>query len=452
MLKKWKGGICLSKSNKVLKIAFPAVGEMFLYMMVWVIDTMFVGNYGGKTAVSAVGFSSEIVYTAVNICIAVGVSVGITTTVANSIGADNKDEAENYLSQGFLLGTIIAFIISCIFGFFPHAILKVFGAKGDVLYYGTKFLRVVSVGTFFNMLCSMLNAGLRGTGNTVIPFAVSVIINIITIALDDILIFGKLGSKEFGIVGSAIATSTAYFAGFIFLLVYYIKFSEFKLKFDFMKGFKKKYISKIVNLSVPSGSQEGAFSISRLVTLSFIMHMGETAFSANQITTTIESVSFMPGWGFGVAATALVGQRIGAKDFKNAREYAYISMIYGTLLMCFCSILFLLIPRQLITLFIKEADTIKLGTACLMIASIEQPFMGVSMVLGGALKGAGDTKTPFLISFISSWVIRIPLMYLVIYVWKLPVQYVWVVTSIQWAFDGIAMIIAFKHKSKKWGQ
>ncbi|WP_371414822.1 MATE family efflux transporter [Caloramator sp. E03] len=440
----------MQKIKEVLKIALPAVAEMILYMMVWVVDTAFVGNYGGNIAVSSVSFSSEIIYTITNIFISVGISVGVTTMVAQMIGAGEKDKAEKYISQGLLIGGIVSGILAIVLGTFSREILLLAGAKGEVLYHGSRFMRMVSIGAFFNMICSILNSGLRGTGNTVTPLIVSVIINIVTISLDWILIYGRLGFKEMGIMGSAIATTAAYIIGFIFLVIYYKYFSDFKIKFKYLKGVSRDYMSKIIKLAIPSGMQEAAFNISRLVSLAFIMHIGTLAFAANTITTTIESISFMPGWGFAVAATALVGQRIGAKDYKNAREYAYISMFFGTGIMLLCSILFLTIPGLLIRIFIKEKETIILGSMCLMVASIEQPFMGISMILGGAMKGAGDTKTPFKISLISSWIIRIPLMYVVIFILKLNVVYVWVVTAIQWIFDGLMILYFFNRKSSLW--
>lgn len=435
---------------RVLKIALPAVGEMFLYMMVWVVDTAFVGNYGANEAVSAVGFSSEVIYTTVNMFIAMGISVGITTMVAQSIGAGDRERAERYLSQGLLLGIIIAFTLAFILGTFSTPILKIAGVKGEVLIQGSKFMKLVSIGTFFNMVNSMLNSGLRGTGNTVTPLIASVIINVVAIFFDWILIFGRFGIKPLGVMGSAIATSLAYFAGFIYIAYYYKYHSDFKLRIKYFKNISREYLLRIVRLAIPSGLQEGAFSISRIVSISFIMYLGTMEFAANQITTTIESISFMPGWGFAVAATTLVGQQIGAKNYKMAREYAYISAWMGIGIMLICSIAFLTIPDVLMRIFIKEHDTIQLGRLCLMVAAFEQPFMALSMVLGGALKGAGDTKTPFVFALISSWVIRVPLMYYVVFILKLGVVYVWVVTTIQFLFEGMMLLYMFNRKSRRW--
>lgn len=439
-----------NKIRKVLKIALPAVGEMILYMLVWVVDTAYVGNYGGSVAVSAVSFSSEIIYTTLNMFVAMGIGVGITTMVAQNTGAGNRDKAEEFLSQGLIIGVILAFVLTFILGVFSEQILRFLGTTEPVLGIASEFMKIVSIGAFFNMLNGMLNSALRGTGNTIIPLAVSIIIIVIVIPLDKLLIFGLLGMPELGVKGSAIATTAGYVIGFIFLAIYYEFFSSFKLRMKYLKKLNRDYMRRIIKLAIPSGLQEGAFSISRLITISFIMFLGTTAFAANSITTQIESVSYMPGWGFAVAATALVGQRIGAKDYKTAREYAKISMFLGTGVMLICSLMFILVPDFLINIFIKEKETIELGKLCLMVAAVEQPFMALSMVLGGALKGAGDTRTPFTLALVSSWLIRVPLMYTVIYVLHLNVVYVWVVTAIQWTFEGSAMYYMFKKNSSKW--
>lgn len=122
--------------------------------------------------------------------------------------------------------------------------------------------------------------------------------------------------------------------------------------------------------------------------------------------------------------------------------------VLGSGVMLFCSILFLTIPSQLINLFVHggEKEVIRLGTFCLMVAAIEQPLMGVSMILGGTLKGGGDTKTPFTISVISSWFFRLPIMLYFIYILKLSVVYVWVITAIQWSFDGLLTWYLYKKK------
>lgn len=440
-----------STIKDVVSLALPAVGEMILYMMIGVFDTMMVGQYGGNLAVSSVGLSSEIIYTFSNIFISVGISVAVTSLVARRIGAKEYNQAEQYASLGLAAGALIALCISTSLFVFSDKILALAGAKENVISLGTIYMKIVSIGIFFNMLMNIMNAILRGSGNTKTPLLGSLLINIINIFLDWVLIFGKLGLPEMGVKGAAIATAIAQFSGFIFIGLYIRYKASIRLRLNYLKDFSFHRIKDLFKLSIPSSMQEGAFSISRLLSTFIIMRTGTVAFASNQIATTLESVSFMPGWGVAIAATTLVGHKIGEKDYKKAREYANTSIVLGICIMLFCSLMFLTFPNLLIKLFIDESETevIRLGALCLMAAAIEQPFLAVSMIVGGSLKGSGDTKTPFIVSLISSWVIRLPLMYYFIYILRLSVVYVWLITAVQWAFDAILIFILFRKYFKK---
>ncbi|MCM0647255.1 MATE family efflux transporter [Clostridium swellfunianum] len=437
--------------KEVLSLALPAVGEMTLYMMIWVFDTMMVGKYGGNVAVSTVGLSSEITYTLTGIFISVGVSVGVTSLVARNVGAKRFALAEEYATLGVSIGTFVSFLIAFVLFAFSKNILALAGATDEVIQYGVIYMRIVSIGVFFNMIANIFSAVLRGYGNTKTPLYVSVVVNVINIVWDWILIFGRFGFPEMGIRGAAIATAASQIAGFVILLIYIIKKSEIKLRIKYIHNFNLKELTALLKLSIPSSLQEASFSVSRLLSTFFIMYLGTIAFAANQITTTIESISFMPGWGFAVAATTLVGHKIGEENYKAAEEYAYTCTILGTGIMTLCSLLFLLLPNTLINLFINsnEAEVIRLGALCLMVASIEQPFMALSMIFGGALKGAGDTKTPFSVSLISSWIVRLPLMYYLVFILKVSVVYVWWITAVQWIFDGTLLMFLFKKRFKR---
>lgn len=437
--------------KEVLSLALPAVGEMILYMMIWVFDTMMVGQYGGQVAVGTVGLSSEIMYTLSNIFIAYGISVGTVSLVSRKLGANEKYSAEEYGTIGLINGFILSLLICFNAFIFAPKILYYAGARSETLSQGIIYMRITSIGLFFNMLMNILNSILRGSKNTKTPLIASAVVNIVNIFLDWTLIFGKFGFPELGIKGAAIATAIAHISGFIFIVIYTIKFSKIKPRFKYIQDLKVNKLKRLLKLSIPSSLQEAAFNLTRLLGTVMIMYLGGVAFAANQITTTIESISFMPGSGFAIAATTLVGHKIGENKIHEAKHYAYTCTILGTVVMVICGLMFLLFPKLLISLFINksEVDVISLGTICLMIASIEQPAMAISMILGGSLKGVGDTKTPFIVSLISSWVIRLPLMIYFIYLLKSPVTYVWWITSIQWIIDAIIMVTLFRKRFNK---
>ncbi|NFB56872.1 MATE family efflux transporter [Clostridium botulinum] len=435
----------------VLSLALPAVGEMILYMMIWVLDTMMVGQYGGQIAVSTVGLSSEIIYTFTNIFIAVGLSIGITSIVARSYGSDNLHLAEEYASIGLSIGILIAFFISIILFIFPKTILSLANAKKAVLINGTIYMKIISLGIFFSMLTSLMNSIVRGYGNTKTPLFISILINIVNLTLDYGLIFGKLGLPELGIRGAAIATSIANLSGFMFAIYYLFTKSKIKPKIKYIKNINISRFKYLIRLSIPSSLQEASLSVSKLINTFMIMHLGTVAFASNQIALTVESISFMPGWGFAVAATTLTGHKIGEKNIEKARDYSHTCTFLGICIMGITGLIFLIFPSFIIKLFItnSEKQVIALGSRCLMIASLEQIPMAISMILGGSLKGFGDTKTPFLVSFISSWLLRLPLMFYFIYIVKSSVTYVWWITSIQWIFEAICLIILSRKKFNK---
>ncbi|NMM62712.1 MATE family efflux transporter [Clostridium sp. P21] len=439
----------LNKSTikEVLDISLPAVGESICYTLMSIFDIMMIGNYGGSTAVNAVGISSEILNTCVNIFIVVGISIGITSFVSRSIGAQKKSSADEYASIGFLLGFIFSIFICCILFKFSRNILFWAGAKGNVLNVSNNFTKIAVVAVFFNMMTNVINSILRGYGNTYAPFLIAVFITVVKLLLDVILIFGII-VPELGIIGLAIASVGSQGVGFIAALIYFLKKSYVKIRFKYIFYLKISKVKNILLLSIPSSMEDAAFGLSKLLCTFIIMHSGNIAFASNQIANTIESISFMPGMGFGMAATTLVGIKVGEKNYKKAREYTYACALGAVLMMGFFSIVFLVMPGILVNLFIDEGEKriIYLASLCLFIGAFEQPSIAISTVFASALKGAGDAKTPLVISLATSWIIRLPLIFYFIHFLKLSVIYVWWVTVIQWGIDAILMFICFEKK------
>lgn len=433
--------------KEVLDISLPAVGEATIYTLMYMFDTMMIGNYGGNKAVSVVGISSEILYTCVNTFIAIGICIGITSFISRSIGARNSNAAEEYASIGFILGLFISIIVCyCLFRF-SKQILFFAGARGDILSLSNTFTRITIIAIFFNMLISVINSILRGYGNTYTPFLIALFIAAVKLILDLMLIFGIM-APEMGVIGSAIASVVSQIVGFIYVFSYLTFRSKIKVKLRYILCLSIDKVKRLLILSLPSSMEEAAFSLSRLLCTFIIMRAGTVAFAANQIANTVESVSFMPGMGFGIAATTLVGMKIGEGNLKKAREYTYVCAFGAVAMMSILGIIFLFMPGILVNLFVgdEEKRVISLASLCLFVGAFEQPSIAISSVFAGALKGSGDTKSPFIISLATSWIIRLPLIFYFVYILKLSVIYVWWVTVLQWGFDAILMFMCFERK------
>lgn len=435
-------GFKWSSAQEVLDISIPAAGEMTVYTLMSIFDIMMIGNYGGNSALSAVGLSNEILFSLVNIVVQFGISVGITSLTARCIGAKRMKQAEEYAASGFALGLVLSLITSGIVFLNCSQLLKFAGARGEVLTKSIAYTKISILAIFINMLVNLADSVLRGYGNTYTPFLTSVIIACLKILLDACLIFGNI-LPQMGIVGASIASVAAQAAGFIYVIFYLQKISPLKIRWKYIINFKKT--KDIITLSLPSSMEEAAYGISRLIGTFIIMYAGTTAFAANQVANTVETISIMPGVGFGAAATTLVGIKIGEKDIKKARQYAFSCAFWAVLISMIFFIIFLSIPHILIDAFIidTESNALDLGTACLAVGALEQPTIAISYVMAGALKGTGDTKSPFYVSLFTSWAIRLPLMFYFIYYLKYSVVCVWWITVLQWAVDALLMYLSF---------
>ena len=433
--------------REILYLAIPAVGEMTLYMMIWIFDTMMIGKYGGQLAVSSVGLSTEIIYSFFNIIIAVGVSTALTSLVSRAIGSKDYKKAEIIANAGIKIAVVLAFIFFSLLFFVPDKILNLAGATKEMLPSATRYAKISSFSFFLLTLSSTTNGVFRGVKDTKTSLYVAGSINIVNLFLDYVLIFGNLGFPEWGITGAAVATVAGNFIG---ILLQWSRLKKLPFKISFFSCVSKKDIWEIIRFAIPSGLQEANFSLSRLLGLTFILSLGTTAFAANQIGVAIEAISTMPGWGVAIACTALVGHSIGENNQNKSQEYTLYSTIIASIFMGVLAVFFFFIPKTLVSFFInkQEINVIRIGAICLQVAAFEQIPIAIVTVLGSYFKGIGNPKTPFYISFFTNWFLRLPIAFYLISILRLPVYIYWVITTFQWSLESIILYYLYRKNIK----
>lgn len=433
--------------REILYLAIPAVGEMTLYMMIWIFDTMMIGKYGGQLAVSSVGLSTEIIYSFFNIIIAVGVSTALTSLVSRAIGSKDYKKAEIIANAGIKIAVVLAFIFFSLLFFVPDKILNLAGATKEMLPSATRYAKISSFSFFLLTLSSTTNGVFRGVKDTKTSLYVAGSINIVNLFLDYVLIFGNLGFPEWGITGAAVATVAGNFIG---ILLQWSRLKKLPFKISLFSYVSKKDIWEIIRFAIPSGLQEANFSLSRLLGLTFILSLGTTAFVANQIGIAIEAISTMPGWGVAIACTALVGHSIGENNQNKSQEYTLYSTIIASIFMGVLAVFFFFIPKTLVSFFInkQEINVIRIGAICLQVAAFEQIPIAIVTVLGSYFKGIGNPKTPFYVSFFTNWFLRLPIAFYLISILRLPVYIYWVITTFQWSLESIILYYLYRKNIK----
>ncbi len=429
--------------REIIYLAIPAVGEMTLYMMIWIFDTMMIGKYGGQLAVSSVGLSTEIIYSFFNIIIAVGVSTALTSLISRAIGSKDYKKAEIIANAGIKVAVVLALIFFSLLFFVPDKILNLAGATKEMLPLATRYAKISSFSFFLLTLSSTTNGIFRGIKDTKTSLYVAGSINIVNLFLDYVLIFGNFGFPEWGITGAAVATVAGNFIG---ILLQWSRLKKLPFKISLFSYVSKKDIWEIIRFAVPSGLQEANFSLSRLLGLTFILSLGTTAFAANQIGIAIEAISTMPGWGVAIACTALVGHSIGENNPNKSQEYTLYSTIIASIFMGILACFFFFIPKILVSFFInkQEIDVIKIGAICLQVAAFEQIPIAIVTVLGSYFKGIGNPKTPFYVSFFTNWFLRLPIAFYLISILRLPVYIYWFITTFQWLVESVILYYLYR--------
>ena len=429
--------------REIIYLAIPAVGEMTLYMMIWIFDTMMIGKYGGQLAVSSVGLSTEIIYSFFNIIIAVGVSTALTSLISRAIGSKDYKKAEVIANAGIKIAVVLAFIFFSLLFFIPDKILNLAGATKEMLPLATRYAKISSFSFFLLTLSSTTNGIFRGIKDTKTSLYVAGSINIVNLFLDYVLIFGNLGFPEWGITGAAVATVAGNFIG---ILLQWSRLKKLPFKISFFSCVSKKDIWEIIRFAIPSDLQEANFSLSRLLGLTFILSLGTAAFAANQIGIAIEAISTMPGWGVAIACTALVGHSIGENNPNKSQEYTLYSTIIASIFMGILACFFFFIPKTLISFFInkQEIDVIRIGAICLQVAAFEQIPIAIVTVLGSYFKGIGNPKIPFYVSFFTNWFLRLPIAFYLISILRFPVYIYWIITTFQWLLESIILYYLYR--------
>lgn len=430
--------------NTIFRTALPAMMEMILYMMIGIVDVAIVGRLGAAP-LAAVALGAEIFFAVVLVLEALG--IGAAVLIAQAKGAGRFEEAHKIAGQTVLLGISIGLAAGFLGLIFTQDILALFNLEKAVFTQAAAYLHitfwVTPLALTFYMICTVY----RGWGRTEIPMYIALVVNIVNCAGDYILVYGKLGLPQLGVAGAAWATVIAHAVGFVIALIFLLRGKgDLKIQWNLLKGFDLNLVKRIFSLGIPSLTEYFFNNFSTILSVYLIVSVGTVAFAAHQVGVTVESLSFMPGIGIAIAATALVGSSIGSRDILQARRVAQGTMEFALLIMGGFGIIFALVPYHIAALFTNDQEIINIAGLLLRIASLEQLTIAIASVMGGILRGTGDTRTPMIITVLATWAYRLPMLYLVIRVLHLPIQYAWIVFVTDWLLRSIVLTVIYRRR------
>ncbi len=393
----------------VLRLALPATGEQLLGLMVGIVDTFLVGHLGA-TSLAAVGLAYQWIFLATTLF--GSIATGSTALIARFIGAREHEQANQVLRQSVLLGALIGLVTGVLAFALARPAVTLLGARDDVAGLSTTYLQIAACSLFLATLMYIGNACLRGAGDTRTPLYVMLVVNVLNIAVAWVAINGLLGVPRLGVAGSALGAAVAQSAGGLIVIAVLLRGKgALRLRLARLRP-DWDLIRRLLRVGLPTGVEQVLFRTGNMAYVSVLASLGVAAYAANQVAINGWSLSFMPGFGFAVAATTLVGQALGAREPDVAQQRGYTAYKMGAALMAAIGVLFVLFPSHIMAFFTNDGEVIALGSLPLRIVGLFQPILAASMIFAGALRGAGDTRYPMLITAGCIWLVRLPLAYL----------------------------------------
>ncbi len=439
--------------SKVVLLAWPAIVEMFLMTFKQIVDTAMVGRLG-EEAVAAVGLAMSPMMLFMGFFAAIG--VGSTAIVARFIGAKDHEGAQRAGHQSLILSIGSALIISSLIFALARYVIIFMGAEPEVIPLGTTYMRTLSPGLIFMSTAFVMSGVLRGAGDTKSPMRVNAIANVANVVLNFFLIFETrtmeimgldilIPGFGLGVFGAALGTAISRgLGGLVILSILFRGKSVVKLVFSRALEVDLDLIRRIVRVGIPAAIERTVMSSGQIMFNRIVATLGTTAFAAHHLAIVAESISYMPGFGFSMAATTLVGQGLGAKDPELAEKCGWETARLGGIVMSFMGVLFFVFPHYFMNFLTNEPEVIPLGIMCLRIVAVAQPPFAMAIILAGGVRGAGDTRFPMYASMIGIWGIRLTLaLFLGLYL-EMGLMGVWLAMAIDLYFRGFLFFFRFR--------
>lgn len=432
-----EGGI----RSSLWKLAMPMMAGAILHDLFTLADLFFVGRLG-HIAVAALSISGVII--AVIIMAAIGISVGTTALIAHFMGKKDYDSADSVLFQTVVVSVICSVIMVFIGIFGTTGLLRLFGAGPEIIPAASEYLKISFIWSIFIFLFIGFDQALRGSGDAVVSLKILVLANALNIALDPLLIFGLGFFPRMGVAGSAAATIISRLVGVIVLLRHFfyghssLHFHKRILKVNFA------IIGRMVKIGFFASFEVLLRQISLLILLRLVTSFGTACLAAFGIATRLRMSVMMLGFGMGSACSVLTGQNMGANHPDRAMQSGKEALKYYEFMVIPIAVVFFIFAPNIIRIFNSHPEVVKIGGSFLRFIAVTLPFLAVALILGKGIIGAGDTVAPAIMTGVVQLGLRIPVAYILVLVFSLGANGIWLGINVSDICQGLAMLWYFK--------
>lgn len=429
----------------IWNLAWPVIVTMSIESLVGLVDMVMVGRLGAA-AVAGVGVGVQVLNAMTTVMFAVG--TGTLAVVARHVGAGEGAAADDALTQSLLAAGVLGTLAAIPVIVWAPAVVAIFGVTPEVALQGAAYVRIVMLGLPADALIFTAAMGLRGAGDTRTPLLIGAVTGATKIAGNYVLIFGARPLPPLGVAGAALASALAFTAGAVVALRLLargglrLRLARDRLAPDVM------VLRRVLGIGYPAAIEHALTQLGFFLYIIFAARYGTAAVAAYFIGVRILALSFLPGFGFTAAAAALVGQNLGARRPEEAARSGWESVRLAIGLMTSAGVVIYLAARPIARLFVDDPAVIAHAVPFIHVLAVAQPLMAIDFTLGGALRGAGDTRFPLLAVFVAFYGCRLGLASLVTLWWRLDVFWLWCALLADYAAR--CALKAWRFRSGRW--
>ncbi len=430
-----------------LLLAFPVVLSQVGQITVHLVDNMMVGHVG-TTELAAAAFANNVFM--IGMYFGMGITYGLTPLIGKAFSNGKLQEVAALLKNGMFTHFAAAIVLTVVM-FGTYFSLPLLGQPVEVLNLAEPYFLLLCMSYLPFMLFFSLKQFFEGIGNTKIAMQITLSANVVNVIINYLLIFGKFGFPEMGLVGAGIGTLVSRLFMALLFVLYIFKLPKFKKYFvDARKQiFSVEKIATILKIGIPIGFQIivelFAFGIGAIM----MGWLGEIQLAAHQVAIGLASFTYMISLGVSQANTIRVSHQMGVKDYKSLRMAASASTQLVLAFMLIMGVIFVVARNYLPLMFTLDPSVVDIAAGLLIIAAIFQVFDGLQVVMLSTLRGIADVKFPMFIAFFAYLLVGIPTSYILTFVFNLGPQGIWFGYLIGLGTAGILFYFRFKYVFRK---
>ena len=399
----------------------------------------------GTTELAAASFAINLFH--VGMLFGLGITLGITPLVGQSLNSQKSNYAGSWLRNGILVN-FIASLLLCAVMSSVVLFMNRMGQRDDVVQKAIPFYLLQVASLIPMMLFFSFKQFLEGIGNTRIAMVITIIINLVNIVLNYVLIYGKYGFPELGLNGSGYASLISRLIMPVIFIAVMLKRPAFRVYLidAFHSGFEKLKIKRIISIGLPIGMQMVIEILAFTLGAIMLGWISKESLAGHQVAISMAGMTYMISFGLASGTTIRVSHAFGEHHLKEIKQTVYASLHMVVAFMSLMGILFVLLRNQLPLLFTSDPAVIQVAAELLIVGAFFQVFDGIQVVLLGALRGIADVRIPMLMAFFSYIAVSLPISYLFAFVFNFGYSGVWI--GFVFGLSTAAVLFAFRLRTQ----